>query len=194
MTRRICAGGRTTTEQDAKRAPSERSQAARRAAVPRLLQRRRRRPLWRRPTAEVGSGHPGRAQVHSCCSPGRRIDPHHLGRPVRPPWRDRGVLRSAAHVHRRRVEPGQPPIPDRGHPGRPAVAQRQRPAPRRPRRATPRTRPHPLPRPTTMESTHRTNSSLTNAVNVLVRSVGLTSRGVGRPDNVGLTGSARIRS
>jgi hypothetical protein len=56
---------------------------------------------------------------------------------------DFGPHRPTAAVHPGQLPPPQPPHADPGPARLPALAQRQRPPPRRPRRTTPRTRPHP---------------------------------------------------
>jgi hypothetical protein len=64
--------------------------------------------------------------------------------PTNASWPTRSRLRAAAHLRDGRVEPPQPRHPGTQAAGLSALAQRQRPPPRRPRRATPRTcaRPH----------------------------------------------------
>lgn len=87
-------------------------------------------------SAHTGQGHPplgeeeqGRAVLH----PDLRL----LGQP------DRGPLRPTAAVHPGQLEPPQPPRADPGPAPLPALAQHQCPPPRRTRRTTQRTRPHP---------------------------------------------------
>lgn len=72
-------------------------------------------------------------KVELCFTPDLRL----LGQP------DRGPLRPATAVHPGRLPPPQPPRTDPGSARLPALAQRQRPPPRRPRRTAQGTRPHP---------------------------------------------------
>lgn len=87
----------------------------------------------------LGEEQQGRAVLHS--------DIRLLGQP------DRGPLRPTAAVHPGQLPPPQPLRTDPGPAPLPALAQRQRPPPRRARRPTPRTRPgtqrerHPMGRP-----------------------------------------------
>lgn len=111
--------------------------------------------------------HPGRAQADPRRPTRRRPDLHHPGRPLRPHRRghpplgeeeqgravphpdlrflgqpDRGPLRPAAPVHPGQLPPPQPPCANPGTAPPPALAQHQRPPPRRTRRPTRGTRPH----------------------------------------------------
>jgi putative flippase GtrA len=87
-----------------------------------LRPHRRRRP-------PLGEEEQGRAVLH----PDLRL----LGQP------DRGPLRTAAPVHPGQLHPPQPPRADSGPAPLPALAQRRRPPPRRTRRPTQGTHPHP---------------------------------------------------
>ncbi|WP_433282957.1 helix-turn-helix domain-containing protein [Pseudonocardia xinjiangensis] len=89
-------------------------------------------------TEGSGMGRPqqGRAVLH----PDLRL----LGQP------DRGPVRATAHLRRGGLEPPQPPGPGSAATGLPALAQRQCPPRRCPRRATQRTRPCPQGTPATL--------------------------------------------
>jgi transposase len=84
------------------------------------------------PTPDWTSAAGRRGTRLSCASPRPRV----LGQP------DRGALRPAAAVHPGEFEPSQPSRADPGPAPLPALAQHQRPPPRRPRRTTQGTRPH----------------------------------------------------
>ena len=137
--------------------------------LPRLLLGRRRHPVGRQPPPQGRREHPGRAEVDPRRPPGRRPDLRDPGQPVRP----QGRRRSARWATKNQVELCFTPtyaswanpieahfgplrqftLANSNHPNHtvadpgparlPALAQRQRPPPRRPGRPTPRTRPHP---------------------------------------------------
>jgi hypothetical protein len=91
---------------------------------------------------------------------------------------DRGPVRAATHLHDGRVRPSQPHHARPRDARLPAVAQRQRPPPRRPGRATPRTHPHPQRTPPTLGPTTRGLTPSTFMVNALAeqRSARLAGR------------------
>ena len=151
----------------------------RRPLLPRLLLARRRPAVGRHPPPQGRRPHPGRAQVDPRRPPGRRTDLRDPGQPVRP----QDARRSARWAKKNKVELCFTPtyaswanpieaqfgplrqftIANSNHPNHtvltrrparlPALAQRQRPPPRRPGRPTPRTRPHPQRTATTLGPT-----------------------------------------
>jgi hypothetical protein len=100
----------------------------------------------RQPVRQHHPGHPSLGQIEQ----GRTVphpDQRILGEP------DRGPVRAAALVHHGQLELPQPHRPGPRDAAIPTLAQRQRPPLRRPRRPTPRTRPHPQRTPTTLGPT-----------------------------------------
>lgn len=153
----------------------------------------------RRPTAA-----PGRAQVDPRRPTRRRPDLHHPGQPLRPHRRghpplgeeeqgravlhpdlrflgqpDRGPPRPAAAVHPGQLPPPQPPRANPGTAPLPALAQHQRPPPRRTRRPTQGTRPHPQRKGHPLGRTPLQHRSLTNREPQLPNAEGASS-GVGQ--------------
>lgn len=85
-----------------------------------------------------------RNKVELCLTPQERL----LGET------DRGTVRAVTAVHPRQLRPPQPPSTRPGNAHLPALAQRQQPASRRPRRTTPRTRPNPAANATNAGDAH----------------------------------------
>lgn len=144
-------------------------------------------PVGRQPPLQGHRQHPGRAQVDPRRPTRRRPDLHHPGQPLRPHRRghpplgeeeqgravlhpdlhflgqpDRGPLRPAAVVHPGQLPPPQPPCANPGSAPLPALAQHQRPPPRRTRRPTQGTRPHPQRKGHSLGRTPPRHRGLTN--------------------------------
>jgi len=141
------ADGRPQRGSTAAPAPPWSDHAPARSVPPRPDPAQQPLPPHRAPPARLSAAW---CSARRCCRTPRCHSPLRvLGEP------DRGPVRAAAHVHDGRVRPPQPSGAGAPAAGLPALAQHPRPPSRRPRRATPRTRPHPQRTPPTLGPTPR---------------------------------------